>query len=199
MPVSAPIFIPFMGALILLKRNPTTGWQDAQIGIGGPVFGTLAGMGFFGIYTLTGNPLFLGAAYLTFFINLFNMVPLYPLDGGRIVGCVSPYLWIGGLVILLGLELTGVISNPLIWILLILSVPNIIAAFRRRTTDMPGSHTTLLQKGTMSVCYVGLLAFLFVAVGFTREPARQEIRRRVGGQMATIQPKATEGAGSRVL
>ncbi len=96
-PVSAPVFIPGFGALILQKRGAKSAWIEAIIGIGGPIGGTISALACWAIYATTNNPLFLGLAYVAFFMNLFNMTPMFPLDGGWIVGAISPYLWAAGL------------------------------------------------------------------------------------------------------
>src|SRR5476649_240067 len=92
--VSAPMFIPFVGAFILLKEAPRNAWMEACVGIGGPVLGTLGAGGSQVLYLLTGNPIFRALAYSGFLLNLFNLMPIGPLDGGRIATAVSPWLWV---------------------------------------------------------------------------------------------------------
>ncbi len=158
-PVSAPIFIPGFGALILGKRAGDSAWEGAIVGYGGPLFGTLAGLACWGIFGLTGNALFLGLAFTAFLMNLFNMTPIYPLDGGRITAAVSPYIWIAGLVGMLAMTLTGFVTNPFIWLLIIMALPNIWSGLRRGTMDSR-KRTTPGQRVTAGVAYVGLCAFL---------------------------------------
>src|SRR5207244_9580863 len=62
--VGAPVFIPFMGAIIALKEAPRNAWIEAQVGIGGPMLGTVGAGGCGRIYLATGNPMF-GALSLT--------------------------------------------------------------------------------------------------------------------------------------
>lgn len=100
LPVSAPMFIPFFGAFITLKGNPQDALMEAQIAYAGPLFGALGATACLGLYYLTGHPLYLAVASFTLLINLFNMVPVAPLDGGRIVTAISPYVWLLGLVIM---------------------------------------------------------------------------------------------------
>src|SRR5205823_4163534 len=98
--VGAPVFIPFMGAFIALKEAPRNAWIEAQVGIGGPLLGALGACVCYGIFVLTGNPLFNGLAHVAFFLNLFNLSPIGFLDGGRIVTALSPWLWLVGTVII---------------------------------------------------------------------------------------------------
>src|SRR6516225_3316319 len=103
--VGAPVFIPFMGAFIALKEAPRNAWIEAQVGIGGPMLGTLGAAICELIYLATANPLFRGLAYTGFFLNLFNLSPIGFLDGGRIVTALSPWLWVVGFAIVLGMTI----------------------------------------------------------------------------------------------
>src|SRR5207302_1202955 len=98
--VGAPVFIPFMGALIALKDAPRNAWIEAQVGIGGPMLGTVGAAICEVIHLATDNSMFGALAYTGFFLNLFNLMPVGFLDGGRIVTALSPWLWIIGFVIL---------------------------------------------------------------------------------------------------
>lgn len=83
---SAPMFIPFLGAFVAMKQMPKDVLAEARVGLAGPVLGSLGALGAWGIYELTQEPLFLGLAYIGFFLNLFNLLPMLPLDGGGPLG-----------------------------------------------------------------------------------------------------------------
>src|SRR6202011_2321189 len=87
--VGAPVFIPFMGALIALKDAPKDAWMEAWVGIGGPLLGSAGAAACEGLFLLTGNPFYRALAYTGFFLNLFNLAPIGFLDGGRIVTALS--------------------------------------------------------------------------------------------------------------
>ena len=160
-PVSAPLFIPFMGAFILQKRAGKSAWEEALIGIGGPVAGTLAGFVFLALYLATGLGIYQGLAYSTFFVNLFNLAPLFPLDGGWITGAVSPRLWLIGLVLMGGLFAIGWLRNPLLLILFLLSIPRIwhgLKTGKSSTGDL--EPATPRQRVIMGVSYMGLCLVL---------------------------------------
>src|SRR6059036_2694929 len=74
--VGAPVFIPFMGAFIALKEAPRNAWVEAQVGIGGPLLGSLGAALCEVIHLATGNPMFRALAYTGFFLNLFNLAPV---------------------------------------------------------------------------------------------------------------------------
>ncbi|MGK4422375.1 site-2 protease family protein, partial [Klebsiella pneumoniae] len=79
--MSTPMFIPFMGAVITLKSQSRSAFEDALVGIGGPIAGCFSAIACWAIFLSTGQAIFLGLAYVAFFLNLFNMMPMYPLDG----------------------------------------------------------------------------------------------------------------------
>jgi Zn-dependent protease len=120
LPVSAPTFIPFMGALITLKRHPQDAETEAYVAFGGPILGTVGALLTYWLGVYTGNPLFYGLAWTGFAINLFNLVPIHPLDGGRIVTAITRWLWILGLI--LGVVLMIYLRSWLLLFILVLFV-----------------------------------------------------------------------------
>jgi Zn-dependent protease len=79
----APMFIPGVGAFVMLKQHITDPLTDAKIGLAGPVWGLGAALSAFAIYAVTGAPIWLAIAHLTGFLNLFNLIPIWQLDGSR--------------------------------------------------------------------------------------------------------------------
>ncbi|MBD2847410.1 site-2 protease family protein [Paenibacillus sp. IB182496] len=102
-PVSAPLFIPFIGALITMKRHPKDAVTEAYIAMGGPLLGTLGALLVYAAGHAWELPLLFVLANVGFILNLFNLVPIHPLDGGRIAAAVGRWLWLLGLVGGLGL------------------------------------------------------------------------------------------------
>jgi Zn-dependent protease len=98
LPASAPIFIPLLGALINLKRNPRDAETEAYIAMGGPLLGTAGALVVFFIGWQLDSPLWIHIAWIGFFLNLINLLPIHPLDGGRIAVAVTRLLWLVGLV-----------------------------------------------------------------------------------------------------
>ncbi len=160
-PVSAPVFIPGMGAMILHRSSSRTIWDDALIALGGPLWGGAAG-----VVLLIGadqlhSPMLQALAYTTFLINLFNLIPIMPLDGGWIVRAVSPKLWLLGAVGIGAMVVTGHLHNPLVFILLILSVPQMWRVLRHGAPD--DASVTPERRMNMGFAYVvlcGTLAWL---------------------------------------
>jgi Zn-dependent protease len=186
-PVSAPFFIPGFGALIVQKKWAKSAMGEALIGIGGPMAGALAALGCWALYFVTGQGIFLGLSFFGFFINLFNMIPIFPLDGGRIVGAISPYLWLIGLVTLVGLSVTGFIRNPFIWLIIIMSIPHLWDGLKRGTADPRGGVvTTKPQRILMGIAYIGLSGLLLIGMASTREGS-MDIRSRRPTRQAQVE------------
>jgi Zn-dependent protease len=79
----APLFIPGVGALVMLKEHVTDPIVDARIGLAGPVWGLGAAVASWLTYLATGAPIWLAITELTGFLNLFNLIPIWQLDGAR--------------------------------------------------------------------------------------------------------------------
>ncbi len=93
---SAPMFIPFMGAVIMAKSLGDNALAEARVGLAGPILGSLGAAAVAVVGELTGSDLLLALAYVGFFINLFNLLPVVPLDGGRAMAAMAPWMWFVG-------------------------------------------------------------------------------------------------------
>src|SRR5216683_2254923 len=91
MQATAPIFIPFLGAAIFQRSHPTDALKQAQIGIAGPIAGTIGASAAFFLYLSTHWEVFLLAALIGFYINLFNLIPVWQLDGAWVLAPVSKW------------------------------------------------------------------------------------------------------------
>ncbi|WP_033100651.1 MULTISPECIES: site-2 protease family protein [Thermoactinomyces] len=129
LPVSAPAFIPFLGALITMKKQPSDAETEAFIALGGPLLGTVGAFACYCLGIWWHNPILLAIAYIGFFINLFNLLPIHPLDGGRIVIAVTRWLWVAGLVF--GLVLIIYLKSLLLVFIYILFVLELWSHLRR--------------------------------------------------------------------
>ena len=93
---SAPMFIPFLGAVISAKSLGGNAAAEARVGLAGPILGSIATLVPLGIWLATGSDFWRALAYIGFFLNLFNLLPVLPLDGGRAMAALSPYVWAVG-------------------------------------------------------------------------------------------------------
>ena len=159
----APVFIPFMGAFIALKDAPRNAWIEAWVGIGGPLLGTLGGVVCYGLFLATGQPLFAALAWMAFFLNLFNLAPIGFLDGGRIVTAISPWLWVVGFAVMVGMLFVS--FNPIVIFILVISIPRLLTLFRKQSDEEKRFfEVEPWQRAVMSVLYFGLAAALLVGM-----------------------------------
>jgi Zn-dependent protease len=161
--VGAPVFIPFMGAVIALKEAPRNAWIEAQVGIGGPLLGTIGAAICYEISEFTGITLFRALAYTGFFLNLFNLAPIGFLDGGRIVTALSPWLWLVGTVIVGSLMFVQ--FNFILLLIFVMSLPRLFSLFRTKSAgERRYYEVTPKQRWMMSGMYFGLIAFLVLGM-----------------------------------
>jgi Zn-dependent protease len=167
--VGAPVFIPFMGAFIALKDAPPNAWVEAQVGIGGPMLGTLGAGVCYLLHLATENPMFAALAYTGFFLNLFNLMPVGFLDGGRIVTALSPWLWVAGFAILAAMTILH--PNFLLILILVASVPRLFFLFRPKSDEQKRYfEVTPTQRWEMALMYFGLIALLVLGMQVSHIP-----------------------------
>ena len=129
LPARLPVFIPFMGAYTL-GGVPQNLEHDAYIALAGPLTGLGVSVACYAYGLQIHQPFWLMAANVGAFLNLFNMIPALPFDGGRIAGALSPALWVAGFVLFIVFSVA--LHVPLFFILLfgLLALPSAIAGFR---------------------------------------------------------------------
>jgi Zn-dependent protease len=116
-PASAPMFIPFLGAVVSAKSLGDDALAEARVGLAGPVLGTIGAALLIPVYWLTGSELWLALAFTGFFLNLFNLLPVVPLDGGRAMAAMAPWMWFAGFGLLAVLAFTW--PNPIMFLILL--------------------------------------------------------------------------------
>jgi len=126
--VGAPAFIPFVGAWIALKEQPVDVETEAYVALAGPLVGTAAALAVYLWARSEDSSLLLAIAYSGLFLNLFNLLPISPLDGGRVTSIVSPRIWLLGVPLLLALMLYR--PSPMLIIIAILATPQLMKAWR---------------------------------------------------------------------
>ncbi|MHB1242806.1 MAG: site-2 protease family protein [Gaiellaceae bacterium] len=167
LPASAPMFIPFLGALITLKQMPENAWNEAKVAIAGPVIGGLGAAAVWGIGEAIDSELLVALAFTGFFLNLFNLAPISPLDGGRIVAAIHPALWLAGLAVLLGL--TIVAPNPILILILVLGGLESWRRWQHRKEPQAEAYyrVTPTQRVVTGVAYIALAALLTLGMSGT--------------------------------
>jgi len=160
--VRLPMFIPFAFAWTTLEELPHDAETEAYIGLGGPMLGTVGAIAAWWLGHEYDVTWLLAVASTGFFLNLINMIPLPPLDGGRITTVLSPRIW------LLGVPIIGALLwfqfSLILLLIAILAVPHVIAAFRFDPTSSPEAQryhdVSPRTRWEYGLIYVGLIAFL---------------------------------------
>ena len=154
---SAPMFIPFMGAFVAAKSMGDDAGAEARVGLAGPVLGSIACLVPLAIWQATGNEFWQALAFVGFFLNLFNLLPVLPLDGGRAMAALSPYVWYVGYAALIAL--TFAFPNPIMILILLLGGMETYKRFKARNTpeakafyDIPRSHPGRRRGGLSRPC-----------------------------------------------
>jgi Zn-dependent protease len=171
-PASAPFFIPFLGAIVAMKRLPDDAAAEARVGLAGPVLGSLGVLVPLALWGLTGNELFQALAFVGFFLNLFNLLPVLPLDGGRAMAALSPWVWVLGLA---GLAVLMVVwFSPILLLVLLLGGWEVVGRLKAWRAKDPATlrfHTVSPRnRGLILATYLILIASLSLGAYATYLP-----------------------------
>jgi Zn-dependent protease len=170
LPVTAPLFIPFMGALITMKQMPHDAWREARLALAGPLLGSAAAAAIWVAGVAFDSQALKALAFLGFFINLFNLLPVVPLDGGRIVGALHPSLWVAGFLALVGLVIWR--PNPILLIILLFSASELWRRWQTRHHPQLQEYYRVLphRRLIVGILYFGLAILLVLGMHETHVP-----------------------------
>jgi Zn-dependent protease len=163
---SAPVFIPFLGAVVGMKQMPEDALAEARVGLAGPILGTAGAAVCFAIAEATGSTMLRALAYVGFLINLLNLVPLTPFDGGRAMAAMAPAMWFIGLGVMVFLLL--VTHNSFLLIFVIFGGYDTYRRWKLRKTGSPQQaayyRVAPLARVLVGVVYVGLIVALVLGM-----------------------------------
>src|SRR3954452_2458786 len=111
------LFIPFLGAVISARTLGGNALAEARVGLAGPILGPIGALACIPIADATGSDLWRALAFTGLFLNLFNLLPVVPLDGGRAMAALSPVMWFIGFGALLAV--TFLYPNPIMILILL--------------------------------------------------------------------------------
>jgi Zn-dependent protease len=180
--VGLPTFIPFVGAWVELKDLPHDAETEAYVGLGGPLLGSVGALLCYLVARSYDAPWLLAVAYGGFFLNLFNLIPLSPFDGGRITAVLSPRIWLLGVPVLVLLFIYR--PSPMLILMAILAAPQVWQAIRYRKDSEAalGYYAVSTRvKWEYGLYYLLLLAFLALMTHDVHEQLQslQAVRGRV--------------------
>jgi len=159
--VGAPTFIPFLGAWIELKDQPLDVRTEAYVAMAGPLVGTVAAVAVYLWGRWTDSTLLLAIAYAGLFLNLFNLLPVSPLDGGRITAIISPRVWLIGAPMMLAMLLYR--PSPVLAIIAIMALPQLVRAWKydpKAPENLAYYGVPLQAKLEYGGLYLALTAYL---------------------------------------
>ena len=161
--VGAPTFIPFVGAWINLKDQPHDVRTEAYVAVAGPLVGTIAAVAVYLWGRSTDSALALAIAYAGLFLNLFNLLPISPLDGGRITAIISPRVWLIGAPVLVAILFYR--PSPILLIIAIIAFPQLMKAWNydpKAPENLAYYGVPLQTKLEYGGLYLALTAYLSV-------------------------------------
>ena len=169
---SAPMFIPFLGAVVAAKSLGRNAVAEARVGLAGPILGTLGSAACLVIWQLTGHDYWRALGYTGFFLNLFNLLPVVPLDGGRAMAAMSPWMWFVGF---FGIAvLAFVFPNPIIILIALLAAYETYRRWEQRRKG--GAETEAFYRVRprdrllVGAVYLGLIAVLVIGMSAAHLP-----------------------------
>lgn len=137
---SPAVFVPFMGAIIGMKETPKDAETEAYLAYGGPLAGFISVLPAILLYSINHDPFWLLVMMLGSLLNLFNLIPVSPLDGGRIVTVLSTKIWFVGLIFLIAYTIFS--PSPILFLILIFG----ILTWWRRVREDYRRHIITLEK-----------------------------------------------------
>ncbi len=159
---SAPLFIPFLGAVIGMKELPDDAWKEARVALAGPILGSIGAAACWLAGAVTGSDLLVALAFVGFLLNLFNLIPITPLDGGRAAAALHPALWFVGLLFMVGL--VAIRPNPILLLVVVLGGLDLWRRWRERGEAGDYYRLTVAQRAVVAVVYLGLVLALGIAM-----------------------------------
>jgi len=164
---SAPMFIPFLGAVVAAKSLGDDAAAEARVGLAGPILGSIGTLVPLGIWLATGEEFWQALAFVGFFLNLFNLLPVLPLDGGRAMAALSPWVWAVGYVLLIAL--TFAFPNPILLLVLLFGGMESWRRWRQRGTPESRAFHAIpgRTRALVALTYLGLAALLALGVAET--------------------------------
>jgi Zn-dependent protease len=166
---SAPMFVPFMGAVIWARSLGDDALTEARVGLAGPYFGAAAAAVVAIIGLATNNGLLEALGYIGFLLNLFNLLPVVPLDGGRAMAAMAPWMWFVGFGALVTLEF--ITPNPILLIICVVAGYDLYHRWQKRRSPTAAQtayyRVSPRNRILVGAAYLGLIALLAVGMHFT--------------------------------
>ena len=169
---SAPMFIPFLGAVIGARSLGDNATAEARVGLAGPILGSIGAAACVLIWQATGSDIWRALAFTGFFLNLFNLLPVVPLDGGRAMAAMAPAMWFVGFAALI--PLVFIFPNPIILLIVLIGGFETYKRWTQRRSGTPEQRAYYrvrpLDRALVAAVYLSLIALLVVGMSATNLP-----------------------------
>jgi Zn-dependent protease len=166
---SAPMFIPFLGAAVMAKSLGDDATAEARVGLAGPILGTLGCLALLPVAIATGEDFWYALVFTGLFLNLFNLLPVVPLDGGRAMAALTPWMWFVGLFAMVVLAFAY--PNPIILLILLFAVFETYKRWKARKAggDEVAAYYRVKPSHRLAILgvYLGLIIVCVVGMGLT--------------------------------
>src|SRR5712691_8224979 len=159
-----------VGLVVVMKQMPENAWKEARVALAGPILGSLGAAAVYAAGVAYDSRFLKAMAFVGFLINLFNLLPIVPLDGGRAVAALHPALWGIGLAGLVALEIYR--PNPILPIIVILGALELWRRWQTRHHPQFERYYKVKpwQRIAVFVTYVGLAALLVLGMHAAHVP-----------------------------
>jgi Zn-dependent protease len=166
---SAPMFIPFLGAVISARSLGDNATAEARVGLAGPILGSIGAAACIGIWQATGNDLWRALAFTGLFLNLFNLLPVVPLDGGRAMAAMAPWMWFLGFAAMIPLAI--IFPNPIMFLIVLVAGYETYKRWKLRKSGSPQQRAYYRvrprDRALIAAVYLSLIALLVVGMDAT--------------------------------
>jgi Zn-dependent protease len=164
-PASAPMFIPFLGAVVTSRSLGDDALAEARVGLAGPVLGSIGAAVCLLIWKFTGHDFWRALGFTGLFLNLLNLLPVVPLDGGRAMAAMSPWMWCAGLVATVALAV--LFPNPVIILIAILAALETWRRLRARHSgdEAEAAYYRVSARGRALVAFTYFALVVLLVLG----------------------------------
>jgi Zn-dependent protease len=162
---SAPLFIPFMGAVVWGRILEGNALAEARVGLAGPILGSIGAAACWAIGAGIDSDFWRALAFIGFFLNLFNLAPVTPLDGGRAVAALTPWMWFLGLFLVAVLAFTY--PNPIVFLILIMGALDVHRRWKSRHAQADYYKVSPRNRAIIAFVYIGLIVALAIGLDLT--------------------------------
>lgn len=166
---SPPMFIPFLGAVISARSLGDNALAEARVGLAGPILGSIGSAVCVLVWHATGSDIWRALAFTGFFLNLFNLLPVIPLDGGRAMAAMAPWMWVLGFAALIPLAV--IFPNPIMLIIILFAGLETLKRWRMRRTGTASQRDYYRvrprDRALVAGVYLALIVLLVVGMDAT--------------------------------